>query len=254
MRLMNRQSVAILGVRVHAIGQKDLIEQVFSWVKQGERRTLTYVNAHCLNLAVEDSYYRELLNRTDLVYVDGIGAVWAGRIFGCRDLHKVTGRNWITALCGRGEQENLRMYLLGGRPGVAEAARSNLTQRFKQLDVCGVADGFFKTKSEEQVVKELNLLHPQVLLVGMGASIQEQWVAKNQRNIPVEICWSVGALFDYLAGEEKPVPIWLEKVGMEWAWRLKEDPKGKWRRYGIGIPCFVGKVIEYRLGKRRSYE
>jgi len=247
---MNRQSVEILGVRVHAIGQEELIEQVLSWVKQEDHRTLTYVNAHCLNLAVQDSSYRQLLNRTDLVYVDGIGAVWAGRMFGCRCLCKVTGRNWISALCSRGEQENIRIYLLGGSPGVAEAANSHLTRRYPQLVVCGAADGFFRTKTEEQVLKELNTLHPQVLLVGMGASIQEQWVAANQHQIPVEICWSVGALFDYLAGIEKPVPRWLEQIGMEWAWRLKEDPRGKWRRYGIGIPRFIGRVIGHRLSHR----
>jgi N-acetylglucosaminyldiphosphoundecaprenol N-acetyl-beta-D-mannosaminyltransferase len=247
---MNRQSVEILGVRVHAIGQEELIEQVVSWVKQEEHRTLTYVNAHCLNLAVQDSSYRQLLNRTDLVYVDGIGAVWAGRMFGCRRLCKVTGRNWISALCSRGEQENIRIYLLGGHPGVAEAASRHLAQRFPKVDVCGAADGYFKTKSEEQVLKELNTFHPQVLLVGMGASIQEQWVAEHRHQIPAEVCWSVGALFDYLAGLEKPVPRWLEQIGMEWAWRLKEDPKGKWQRYGIGIPCFVGRVIGHRLRQR----
>ncbi len=244
---MNRKSVEILGVRVHAIGQEDLIEQVISWVKQGEHRTLTYVNAYCLNLAAHDSSYRQLLNRTDLVYVDGIGAVWAGRMFGCRDLHKVTGRNWMPALCGRGEEVNLHMYLLGGRPGVAEAAGKLLAQHYPRLVICGAADGFFRTKTEEQVLNELDIHHPQVLLVGMGASIQEQWVATHQHQIPVEICWSVGALFDYLAGFEKPVPWWLEQIGMEWAWRLKEDPRGKWQRYGVGIPRFVGRVLLRRL-------
>jgi N-acetylglucosaminyldiphosphoundecaprenol N-acetyl-beta-D-mannosaminyltransferase len=247
---MSRQSVVILGVRVDAIGQADLIGQVLAWVKQGEHRTLTYVNAHCLNLAVEDSSYRELLNRTDLIYVDGIGAVWAGRMFGCRGLHKVTGRNWITELCSRGQQENLSVYLLGGRPGVAERAGKVLGQRYPQLVICGAADGFLSTKTEAQVLSEINAHHPKVLLVGMGARIQEHWVAKNRYKIPVEICWSVGALFDYIAGIEKPVPKWLERIGLEWAWRLKEDPKGKWRRYAIGIPSFVGRVMGQYLRQR----
>lgn len=247
---MNRLSVSILGVRVHAVGQGDLIEQVISWVKHGERYTLTYVNAHCLNLAAEDASYRELLNHTDLVYVDGIGAVWAGRLFGCRGLKKVTGRNWITELCNRGEQESLRVYLLGARPGVAEAAGKVLGQRYPRLVICGAADGYFRKKTEEQVINEICELHPQVLLVGMGAPTQERWVAKNQHRIPVEVCWSVGALFDYLAGLEKPVPTWLERIGMEWAWRLKEDPKGKWRRYGLGIPLFIGRVVRQRLQQR----
>jgi N-acetylglucosaminyldiphosphoundecaprenol N-acetyl-beta-D-mannosaminyltransferase len=247
---MNLQAVEILGVRVFEIDQRDLIEQVLAWVRQGERRTLTYANAHCLNLAEEDASYRELLNRTDLVYVDGIGAVWAGRLLGFHGLRKVTGRNWIAELCRRGEEEKLRIYLLGGRPGVAEQASLVLGQRYPRLQLCGAADGFFQAKPEAKVLAEIKAQHPQVLLVGMGVPAQEYWVAKNRSQIPTEICWSAGALFDYLAGWEKPVPKWLERIGLEWAWRLKEDPKGKWRRYALGIPRFVGRVIGQWLKRR----
>ena len=243
---MDHQSVVILGVRVCAIDQRGLIEQVITWVKQGEQHSLTYANAHSLNLAMEDASFRELLNKTDLVYVDGIGVVWAGRLFGRESLHKVTGRKWIDALCRRGEEEALRLYLLGGKPGVAEQASKMLKQRYPRVILCGSADGFFQTKSEAQVLAEINETRPQVLLVGMGAPAQERWVAQNRVKIPAEICWSAGALFDYLAGVERPVPLWLERIGLEWAWRFIQDPKGKWRRYAIGIPYFAFRVIASR--------
>jgi N-acetylglucosaminyldiphosphoundecaprenol N-acetyl-beta-D-mannosaminyltransferase len=247
--MMDRQSVEILGVRVCAIDQEGLVDQVITWVRHGEKRTLTYANAHCLNLAVEDASYRELLSQTDLVYVDGIGAVWAGKLFGCRDLRKVTGRKWIEALCRKGEDETLRLYLLGGKPGIAEQASKVLEQRYPRLHICGSADGFFHTKTETQVLAEINNTHPQVLLVGMGVPNQEWWVALNRAKIQTDICWSAGALFDYLAGVEEPVPSWLERIGLEWAWRLKEDPKGKWKRYMIGIPRFTIRVIADRWNK-----
>ena len=247
---MAPQSVVILGVRVSAIDQLELIEQVMTWVRHGEQRILTYANAHCLNLAVEDASYRELLNQTDLVYVDGIGVVWAGRLFGCGGLRKVTGRKWIDALCRRGEDEALRLYLLGGKPGVAGHACKVLMQRYPRSLVCGAAEGFFQTKSEAQVLAEINDTRPQVLLVGMGVPTQERWVAQNRAKIPAEICWSAGALFDYLAGEEKPVPLWLERIGLEWAWRFIQDPEGKWRRYAIGIPHFALRVIASRYTRR----
>jgi len=240
---MDHQSNEILGVRVHAIDQKGLIDQVLTWVRHSEQRTLTYANAHCLNLAVEDASYRELLNQTDLVYVDGIGAVWAGRLLGCQGLHKVTGRKWIDALCRRGEDEALRLYLLGGKPGIAEQASKVLEQRYPRLRLCGSSDGFFQTKTEAQVLTEISESHPQVLLVGMDIPAKERWVAQNRAKIKADICWSAGALFDYLAGVEKPVPGWLERIGLEWAWRMKEDPKGKWKRYAIGIPRFTARVI-----------
>ena len=245
--MVDQQWVEILGVRVTAIDEAGLIEQVLCWVKREERRTLTYANAHCLNMAADDVPYRKLLNQTDLVYVDGIGAVWAGRMFGCRDLHKVTGRKWIEALCRRGEEEGLRLYLLGGKPGIAEQASKALGQRYTRLQLCGSADGFFQTKTEAQVLAEINETQTQVLLVGMGVPAQERWVALNREKIQAEICWSAGALFDYLAGVEKAVPSWLERMGLEWAWRLKEDPKGKWKRYAIGLPRFCARVMVSRF-------
>jgi N-acetylglucosaminyldiphosphoundecaprenol N-acetyl-beta-D-mannosaminyltransferase len=232
------------------IDQTELVEQVLDWVKQDERRTLTYANAHCLNLAAELPAYRRLLNHSDLVYVDGIGAVWAGSLLGCHALHKVTGRIWIDALCRRGDEIGLRLYLLGGQPGIAAQASLALGNRFPRLQLCGAADGFFLEKSEEQVLAEISVHHPQVLLVGMGVPAQEEWVANHRSHLPVQVCWSVGALFDYLAGVEKPVPKWLECLGLEWAWRLKENPGGKWRRYTLGIPRFVVRVIGQWLKQR----
>jgi N-acetylglucosaminyldiphosphoundecaprenol N-acetyl-beta-D-mannosaminyltransferase len=250
---MDCQPVEIMGVRVMAIDQHRLVDQVLAWVKEGVQHTVTYVNAHCLNLAIDNSLYREQLNRTDLIYVDGIGAVWAGRMHGARGMHKVTGRNWITELCQKGEKVHLRMYLLGGAPGVSDQAGQVLTQRYPQLSICGCADGYFQAKSEEQVLAEINANHTEVLLIGMGAPTQENWVTTNQPYIQAYVCWSVGALFDYLAGVEKPVPKWLERVGLEWAWRLKENPKGKWKRYCLGIPRFVGRVTWQWLSNRTTH-
>ena len=173
--------------------------------------------------------------------------VWAGKLLGCQGLHKVTGRILIDDLCRRGEEFNLSLYLLGGIPGVADQAGNVLLQRYPKVKICGTADGYFQSKSEEQVLSEISAHHPQVLLVGMGAPKQENWVATNQHKIRATVCWSVGALFDYLAGVEKPAPHWLERLGLEWAWRLKEDPQGKWRRYCFGIPRFVMRVVRQRL-------
>lgn len=250
---MNRQPVEIMGVRVMAIDQTGLVAQVLAWVKEGGQHTLTYVNAHCLNLAAENSSYRQALNASDLVYVDGIGAVWAGKMHGVHGIHKVTGRNWIKELCRNGEREQLRLYLLGGAPGVAEQASRVLAQAYPRLVMCGSGDGYFQAKHEEQVIAEINASQTEVVLVGMGAPTQENWVATNRSRIHVNVFWSVGALFDTLAGVEKPVPRWLEQMGLEWAWRLKENPKGKWRRYCLGIPRFMGRVIWQWLTQRSRH-
>ena len=247
---MSWQAVDLLDVRVAGIDRKRLVDQVLAWVRAGERRIITYVNATCLSLASESPSYRAFLNRADLVYVDGIGVVWAGRLFGFRGLYKVTGRDWIDEFCCLSAASNIRLYLLAGKPGLAERARHALESRYPGLKVSGTADGYFKSKSEEQVLAELSLNPPDVLLVGMGVPAQENWVIKHREQIPAVVCWCVGALFDVVAGVEQPVPKWLEKLGLEWLWRLKEDPKGKWRRYIIGIPRFVWLVIRSRMERK----
>ena len=247
---MSWRKVDLLDVRVAGIDRTRLVEQVLAWAREGERRTITYVNAACIALATESPTYRTLLNQADLVYVDGIGIVWAGRLFGFRGLYKVTGRDWIDEFCRLSEASHLRLYLLAGKPGIAERARQVLENRYPGLVVSGTADGYFQAKTEDQVLTEMSNDPPHVLLIGMGVPAQENWVFKHQEQIPAIVCWCVGALFDVVAGVEQPVPQWLEKLGFEWLWRLKEDPRGKWRRYLVGIPRFVWAVIRSRLERK----
>jgi N-acetylglucosaminyldiphosphoundecaprenol N-acetyl-beta-D-mannosaminyltransferase len=246
---MYQQSVTILGVQVHCIDREALLAQVLTWARGRECYVVAYVNAHCLNLAASDSTFKDVLNQANLVYVDGIGVVFAGNFLGYRGLHKITGRAWIDDFCNTGAKEGLRIFLLAGKPGVAEKAGRRLEQRYPGLVVCGTADGYFEIKSEAQVIAELEANPPQLLWVGMGSPIQEKWVARNRAKIRTPVIWTVGALFDYVAELEKPVPAWLDRLGLEWLWRLLINPREKWQRYILGNPQFVGRVFRQKFDK-----
>jgi N-acetylglucosaminyldiphosphoundecaprenol N-acetyl-beta-D-mannosaminyltransferase len=234
----------VLGVRIDSVDQAQLLQRSMEGVKQVGQMTITYVNAHCLNLAVGDGEYRRLLNQFDLVYSDGIGVVWAGKFLSGAHLHKVTGRTWIDALCNRCSDDRISLYLLGGKPGVAKKAKTRLEGRYPNLLVAGACDGFFVEKSEASLVNEIREKRPDILLIGMGAPLQEQWIETHRSLIPVKVCWAVGALLDYAAGIEPPVPFWMEKLALEWLWRMMVDPKHKWRRYLIGNPLFILRVFK----------
>ncbi len=239
----NCPSTEILGVRIACLDQDGLIAQALEWSQSPGVRTIHYANAHSLNLACQDMDYRHLLNAADLVYADGVSLAWSSRLLGGCRLQKMTGADWIESLCAGAARTGVRLYLLGGRPGIARRAADVLLNRHASLTIVGVADGFFQDQSTAQVAAEIRALQPQLVLVGLGVPRQEQWIAEQRAALPAGVWWGVGALFDFLAGAEPRAPHWLNRLGLEWLWRLAHDPLGKWRRYILGNPLFILRVL-----------
>ena len=238
------KTVPILGVNVAAgLTRSGLLDLAAGWAAQDQLRTILYANAHSLNLARREAAFRAILNQADLVYPDGAGAAWAGRFLHRCRMEKLTGADWIDDFCSRAAQAGWRLYLLGGRAGVAQSAAQHLQMRHPGLQVAGAGQGYFDTGQDETIIQAIQAVHPQVLLVGMGSPRQEFWLSQRRDRLPAPLCWGVGALFDYLAGVERRAPAWLRAASGEWLWRLALDPRGKWRRYLLGNPGFVLRVL-----------
>jgi N-acetylglucosaminyldiphosphoundecaprenol N-acetyl-beta-D-mannosaminyltransferase len=244
---LEAEHVNILGVKVSCDDKKSILKKVIKWAGENNPRSITYVNAHCLNLSYNNTEYREVINQADLIYSDGISVVWASQLLGGCRLIKITGREWIFDLCKLAITYDLRLYVLAGAPNIAHRASVNLKARWPNLKIVGTADGYFREKNNDQILDEISSLKPHVLLVGMGSPQQEFWIAKHREAIRAPICWSVGALFDYIAGVEPSVPTWMNKLALEWMWRLFIDPKGKWKRYIIGNPLFAARVLHQKF-------
>jgi N-acetylglucosaminyldiphosphoundecaprenol N-acetyl-beta-D-mannosaminyltransferase len=239
----NYPCTEILGVKIACLDQDGLVAQALEWSQSPNRHTIHYANAHSLNLACQDASYRQLLNAADLVYADGVSLAWSSRLLGGCQLQKLTGADWIEPLCAGAARTGVRLYLLGGRPGIAKRAAENLLNSQPSLTIVGTADGFFQVKTASQVVSEISAGGPHIVLVGLGVPRQEQWIAAQHSALPVGLWWGVGALFDFVAGVEPRVPRWLDHLGLEWFWRLAQDPAGKWRRYILGNPLFIVRVM-----------
>lgn len=244
-------SVDVLGVQVSCISRQDVLSLPLEWAQQSWQRTIFYVNAYCLNLSAQDPTYQALLNAADLLYPDGIGVVMASRLLGGCSLEKITGRDWIDDFCSQAALAGLRLYILAGKPGVASRAAVILSQRYPGLQIVGTRHGFLDTNTNSAVITEINQARSQLVWVGMGSPRQERWLAAHRSEINAPVCWAVGALFDYLAGVEPPVPAWMNRLALEWFWRLLVDPRGKWRRYLLGNPEFVSRVL-YQMWKQRG--
>lgn len=245
--MVNPKAVNILGVDVNTINKRELLELVRIWAGENKPRSISYVNAHCINVAYKDSEYREALKKMDLVYADGMGVVMAGRFLYGSYIKKITGRDWIDNFCKLAVNQHLRVYILAGKPGILSLAIERMRKEYPELDIAGFNDGFFTRKSENEVLYEIKSTRPHIVFIGMGIPQQEKWVGENRGKIIAPVCWNVGALFDYVAGLEPQVPGWMDKIALEWLWRLMMDPSGKWKRYLVGNPLFILRILYQKL-------
>lgn len=247
---MSFATVDILGVPIACVGTHDILGLVSVWANDPHPRTITYVNAHCLNTAAATPAYHAVLRQADLVYPDGISVVWASRVLGGQGMQKSTGADWIDWFCRLAVRHGWRIYILAGKPDIARHARDNLLARMPELQIVGVCDGYFQMQPAASVLEEIRRTRPHVVFVGMGTPRQELWVAEHRSALATPICWSVGALFDYVAGAEPRAPAWMNALALEWLWRLLVDPRGKWKRYVLGNPLFVLRFARQLLNKR----
>jgi N-acetylglucosaminyldiphosphoundecaprenol N-acetyl-beta-D-mannosaminyltransferase len=241
------ETVNILGNRVDCLNVEQLLTTAVRWALESTPRTILYVNAHCMNIAWSDPDYREILGKASLVYADGISIAWSSRILGGCRLEKMTGADWIQEMCNIAASRDLKLYFLGGRPGVAETAARNLQKRYPGLKIVGFSDGYFQLKSQETILEEISSVHPNIVFAGLGTPLQEKWIDQFRTSITAPVCWAVGGLFEYLSGDLRRAPGWMSKFGLEWLWLLIVQPRDKWRRYLLGNPLFVYRVLRQRL-------
>lgn len=224
----------------------ELLRRITGWVgRSGEARRIMYVNAHVLNQSREDATLRAALKQADLVYCDGYGVRLAAKAMDVEIPHRMTGADWIWSLAKLCESSGQSVYILGGEPSVAREAATRMSRSYPNLRVVGAHHGYFDLDSPhaERVVEDINARRPDIVLVGMGTPKQELWVQRNAARVNADVLWTVGALFDYVSGRVPRAPGWLADNGLEWIFRLAVEPQRMWRRYLLGNPVFLWRVL-----------
>lgn len=250
MSTLPRSTIDILGIRVDSISRRCLIRSVEDFVASSSRSRVIYANVHVLNVAYHDSELRRILNQASLVYCDGAGIKLGARILGKHLPERMTGADWIHDLCQTCQKTGMTLYLLGGEPGVAMEAARVLTTRYPSLNIVGTHHGYYDHDGPENdaVIAEINALHPDILLVGFGTPLQEKWIDRHFERLQVPVVWAVGALVDFVTGKKPRAPRWMLDHGLEWLYRLCTEPRRLWKRYIVGNPLFIWRVLMQRLG------
>ena len=199
-----------------------------------------FINAHCLNIACKDPEYVDILNRADAVWPDGSGIRMAGRIRRFPVPENVNGTDMFPLICAK----PYRIFMLGAAPGVAEKAMARAQTEFPAAQFVGAAPGFFADEAEERaVIARINALDPDILLVAMGVPRQEKWIDRHRSELVCGVVMAVGGLLDFVSGRIPRAPVWMRKLGIEWCYRLYQEPVRLFRRYVIGNPLFLLRVI-----------
>jgi len=246
-------TIRMLGVKIDLIDAPGLIDVATQTALARQRAVIAYVNAHGMNLACEQPRMRRFLNeRAQWVFCDGFGVRWGAKLVGLPAPQRFTPRDWIDALAQSCAQNNLSMFLLGGTADVLQRTANVWMSNHPSLRLAGTHHGFFdKTLGGEEnarVVEHINQAMPDVLLVGFGMPTQEYWLEENWPNLNASVSIAVGGLFNVLAGTMWRAPKWMTDHGLEWAGRLMTEPSRLWRRYLIGNPLFLSRIVRERLG------
>jgi len=243
--------VFVLSVGIVPITWPQLLDQIDIWVSGSDQHTVTYANAHVLNTSMKDPALSNFLNTADICYCDGNGVRLGAFLLGHTIPQRMTGADWIyklaQAACGR-----WRIYWIGGEDSVTAQAAVNLQQQFGDLEIA-TDHGFHpKTSADNDAcIRRINDFCPHIVLVGMGTPTQEHWVSEVRSKINAPVVWCVGATADYVAGQKsRPGPQWLIDRH-EWISRLIDDPIRLWRRYLIGNPLFLARVLRSRQTSKR---
>jgi N-acetylglucosaminyldiphosphoundecaprenol N-acetyl-beta-D-mannosaminyltransferase len=214
---------------------------------RGERTCAFFVNAHCINIAAGDSLYRAELQRAELLYADGAGMRISAALHGVRLADNVNGTDLFPLLCLHARDRGLPLALFGARPGVADACAGSMRALFPGLDVVFTGHGYRDSVHDAELVERINRSGARILLVALGVPAQEKWIGMHARRLHAPLLMGVGALFDFHSGLMPRAPLAWRRAGLEWLFRLGQEPRRMFRRYVLGNPAFICRAIRSRL-------
>jgi N-acetylglucosaminyldiphosphoundecaprenol N-acetyl-beta-D-mannosaminyltransferase len=240
-------STTVLGVHIDNLTMTEALNSIDTAIDAGATGThVAFVNADCLNRSTQDKEYRRTLASAELVLADGIGIKIAGSMLSRPIRQNVNGTDMFPLLCDRLNQKCHRLFLLGSRPEVVAALAARIECEYPNIAICGTEDGYFE--EEAVIVDKIAKAAPDVLLVALGAPAQEAFIARNRLLLGATVCIGVGGLFDFYSGRIPRAPQWLREAGLEWVFRLYQEPGRMWHRYLVGNIVFLLRVLAERCG------
>jgi N-acetylglucosaminyldiphosphoundecaprenol N-acetyl-beta-D-mannosaminyltransferase len=229
---------------VDDVTSDEALDRVEQFIAEREPRQICTVNPEFVMQAQQNGAFRKVINDAALCIPDGVGLLWAARRLRHPLRERVAGSTLVVQIAERAAQSGWRLYLLGGALGVADRAAAILQARYPGLVVAGAFPGSPAPDEENDIVERIRAARPDMLFVAFGAPAQDLWIARNQPRLQVPVAMGVGGSLDFVAGVTRRAPEWVQRIGLEWLYRLIREP-WRWRRQ-LALPRFVWHVLRSR--------
>ncbi len=237
----NKNRLNVLGVGVDVCSMEQAAEKLADAMDKDVVATVYTPNSEIILYAYKNPSYLAVLNRGDLITPDGIGVVYASKILKNPLPERVSGFDLANALLKKIAGTNKRVYLFGGKPGVAEKAAENICKLYPGTEICGTADGYFDEEKEKKIIEDIQAKKPDLLFVCLGFPKQEIWIDKHKDALGAKVCMGLGGSLDVFAGTVKRAPKTFQKLGLEWLYRLLKQPSRAIRM--LALPKFGFTVL-----------
>jgi len=251
----DRDCVELGGVLVDRVELESAVDRIAGFLRSGTPHQIVTVNLDFLAIARRNAEFFDTLNRAHLAVADGMPVVWLSRLRGQPIAERVTGVALVDECCRLAAAENRSVFLLGAGPGVAASAARVLQHRYPGLQIAGAYSppvGPIDRREHARIARMIRTSRPGFLFVALGAPRQDLWIRQNLSRLGVPVAMGVGCVFDVLAGAVDRAPNWMQRAGLEWAYRLSREPARLWRRYLVNDAPLMGHLVVEGLRGTRS--
>lgn len=244
----------VAGVRVHASNYRATVERLIRWARARESKYVCVANVHMVMEARDSASFFQVLERADHVTSDGMPLVWVLRRRGLSEAERVYGPTLMLHLCEEAALKEVPIAFYGGTPPVLRQLQQRLISRFPKLRIVAALTPPFRPLTAEEQAADLRALSQsgaRLIFIGLGCPKQERWMAEHHRALHA-VCVGVGAAFNFHAGTVRQAPALLQKLGLEWAFRLAAEPRRLWRRYLWHNPRFILAVLRESIARNKE--
>jgi N-acetylglucosaminyldiphosphoundecaprenol N-acetyl-beta-D-mannosaminyltransferase len=252
---MNESSapkINIAGTGISNVSLQETIQLFDTWIESGAKKRVCVTPVNCVVWAAKNPHLQELYNSADLTLCDGVPLIWASAFLRKGKLKgRVTGLDLLPQYMAHAAEKGYTHFLLGAKEGVGETLKKSTEEKYPAIKITGVySPPFaeeFSEEENEKMIRMINEVKPDILWVSLTAPKQDYWIAQHLNRLEVSIAIGVGGAFEVAAGLIPRAPIWMQKNGLEWLYRLYREPRRLYRRYIIEAPAFFPLIIRQKL-------
>ena len=236
------EKVNVLGVNVDKITIDETSDKIIEFINGENYGNYVFTpNSEMIMAGYRDEEFKNILNSASIITADGIGVVYASKILKNPINERCAGYDIACSLLKKMAKENKSLYLFGSKQEVIEAAKENILKKYSGINIVGMANGYFDDEKEKEIISDINEKNPDVVFVCLGVPKQEKWIYKNAPNLNTKVLMGLGGSLDVFSGKTKRAPVFYQKLGIEWLYRLAKEPKRFFRM--LDLPKFAVTVL-----------